>query len=149
MEDESLNDSEVKTLFGVNRGQFDSLHAHVAPDLRSSCNRTRRDALAIYLMKLRLNLSQEAIGILFGTQNQSRISDTISTVSNAIYEKFTPKYLGYTHLTPHQVQSHQSQFLNKIFDLNEGTNIVVADGTYIYVHRSSGEHKNCTFVIIC
>ena len=149
MEDESLNDSEVKTLFGLNREQFNSLHIYIATDLRSSCNRTIRDALAIYLMKLRLNLSQEAIGILFGIQNQSRISDTISTVSNSIYEKFTPKYLGCTHLTPFQVRSHQSQFLNKIFDLSENSNIVVADGTYIYVHRSSGKHSKCIFVLKC
>lgn len=69
MEDESLKDNQVKILFGVTREQFNNLHAYIAADLRSSCNRTIRDALGIYLMKLRLNLSQEAIGILFGIKN--------------------------------------------------------------------------------
>ena len=138
MEDDSLKNEEVKTLFSLTKDQFDDLHMYVAADLRKSTNRTTRDALAMYLIKLRLNLPQNVIRILFGVPTQSKVSEAITAVSESLLRRFTPNFLGYKHLTDMQLQTHQSEFLRTIFGLSSTANITVADGTYTYVQKSSG-----------
>ena len=138
MEDTCLKEEEVKTLFSLTRDQFEDLHQYVAADLRKSSNRTTRDALAMYLLKLRLNLPQAVIRILFGISSQSKVSEAITAVSESLLQRFTPKFLGYRHLNEMQLENHQSEFLRTIFGLSSTANIIVADGTYIYVQKSSG-----------
>jgi len=85
MEDASLEDEEVKTHFSLTRPQFEHLHQYVAADLRKSSNRTTRDALAMYLIKLRLNLPQAVIRILFGMSNA--VSSLMETIMMQKYLK--------------------------------------------------------------
>jgi len=138
MEDNSLKDEEVKTLFSLTRSQFDDLHQYVATDLRKNSSRTTKDALAMYLIKLRLNLPQTVIRIFFELPTQSKVSEAITAVSESLLRRFTPNFLGYRHLNENQLQDHQSEFLRRIFCLDPTANIIVADGTYIYVQKSSG-----------
>jgi len=139
LEDDSLSDEQVRTLFGINQEQIDVLYSYIVHDLRNSKNRTTKDALGMYLMKLRLNMPQEAIAIFFGVSSQSRVSETIAAVADSIYTRFTPQYLGFGHLTSEELQKHQSKYLQAIFDLEPDSNLVIADGTYIYIDRPSGE----------
>ena len=138
VEDDSLTSEQMHSLFGLTREQFEVLFSYIAQDIRNSSNRTSRNALATYLIKLRLNLPQEAIAILFGVASQPRVSETIKAVSDSIFARFTPHCLGFAHLTNMQIQQHQSKYLQAIFDLPEDSKIVIADGTYIYIERSSG-----------
>ena len=128
----------MKTLFSLTRDQFDNFHQYVATDLRKSANRTTKDALAMYFIKLRLNLPQKVIRILFGISTQSKVSEAITAVSESLFRRFTPTFLGYRHLNETQLQSHQSEFLRTIFGLTPAANIIVADGTYIFMQKSSG-----------
>jgi len=123
IEDASLEDEEVKTLFSLTRPQFVKLHQDVAADLKKSPNRTTKDALAMYLLKLRLNLPQAVIRILFGISTQSKVNKAITAVSESLFRRLTPPFLGYRHLSETPLQSHQSQFLWKIFGLTPAANI--------------------------
>jgi len=77
----------------------------------------------MYLIKLRLYLTQAVIRILFGNPSQSKVNEVITSVSESPLRRFTPRFLGYKHLTDMQLQTSTE-----------------ADGTYIFVFKSSGIH---------
>jgi len=111
---------------------------YTSQDTKKSANRSTLDALAMYLMKLRTNLSQEALGILFGYSSQSRVSTTIKSVALSLNTRFTQQFIGFNHLNREGFLSHQMKFLNRILDLPDNAVIVISDGTYFYSQKPSG-----------
>ncbi|OXA46806.1 hypothetical protein Fcan01_18239 [Folsomia candida] len=97
--DSRLTNSDYEMLLGVSIDNFDVLLAHCQGSVRNTANRSVRNSLAIFLMKLRLNLSQRVIAFLFGISHQSTISETISSVLKSLLASFAPLYTGYGHKT--------------------------------------------------
>jgi len=93
--DFSMEDHQ--SLLGMSKEDFNDLHRICHGWIHNSANRSSKNALGIFLMKLRLNIPQKVIGILFGIENQSTVSDTIDTVSRVLDEHFVPSFLGYDH----------------------------------------------------
>jgi hypothetical protein len=138
-----MTSDDYKLLTGLSREEFDALHGHLS-GLRNTDVRTTRDALAILLMKLRLNLSQSTLAFLFKIKDQSSVSKILANVSASLACIFVPKYLGFaqqnmprelalTEQTPSHVQ--------KVLELGEDSVTLVMDGTYLYIEKPSGFKK--------
>jgi len=69
-------------------------------------------------------MSQKVIRILFEISTQSKVSEAITAVSESLFRRFTPTFLGYRHLNETQHQSYQSEFLRTIFGPTPAANII-------------------------
>jgi hypothetical protein len=133
-----MTNVDYKLLTGISKDPFDQLVQILKEsDMRESSNRDLRNALGIFLVMLRLNLSQRVLAFLFGISNQSVISTTIGTVSKILLTKFVPLHLGYKHLTRDQLMQHQRKMYHTILDRDEEDMILILDGTYRNVEKST------------
>jgi len=95
-------------------------------------NRCSRNALAMLLIKMRLNFSLRIIAFLFDVKNISTVSDSIHAALKSL-EPFVRKHLGYGHKTREQfLDQHSRQFFTKVLGLSETSLISILDGTYLY-----------------
>lgn len=132
----NMQDEDYELLFGVNKTNFDDLFASIKENLRWTIHRSPRNALAIFLIKLRLDLSQRMIGYLFGLP-QPKVSTTIKRVAKLLDENFVPLNLGYKHLSRDEfLKSQDSEFARRLLRVPPGSIILVLDGTYIYTQKS-------------
>ncbi|OXA38533.1 hypothetical protein Fcan01_26735 [Folsomia candida] len=139
--DSRLTNSDYEMLLGVSMDNFDVLLAHCQGSVRNSANRSVRNSLAIFLMKLRLNLSQRVIAFLFGILHQSTISETISSVLKSLLASFAPLYTGYGHKTRQELfDQHMRPFFTSILGVPPESLILILDGTYLFVEKSSSFH---------
>jgi hypothetical protein len=136
-DDESISDHEFKMLTGLSKQNFEKIYRICSPYLRDSKNRTSRNALAIFFVKLRLNISQEVIAVLFGFPNQERVSETFNTVMEILYEKFVPLYLGFQHISRQEAKRHQSAFITGLHEIPEEALGLALDGSYLYIEKPS------------
>ena len=88
---------------------------HISNHLRSSFNRTARNAFAIFWIKLKTNLSFHQIGSLFHMAGdvqtrRKRASDSFESVRKLMAEYFVPKHLGVSHLTRDEAKSHNTAY---------------------------------------
>ncbi|OXA46405.1 hypothetical protein Fcan01_18813 [Folsomia candida] len=128
----SLTNSDYEMLLGVSIASFEVLLKHCEGPLRNSPNRTIRSALAIFLMKLRLNISQRVLAFLFGIKNQSTVSESISAVLDALLSTFVPLHSGYNHITREDLhEKHMRKFYTEILGVPPESLILILDDGYI------------------
>ena len=135
--DSSRNDEEYHNLTGLSCEQFDVLLSYVSA--KNSVNRTPRTALGIFLMRLRTGLSHQVLATLFGFRSRTAISKLIASIRNDLASTFVPNHLGFGHITRAEViRNHTTKLSSTLFaDGNENCAILVLDGTYIYIEKSS------------
>jgi hypothetical protein len=125
-----LTDNDYKLLTGITRDQFRELVGVLKENkMRESGNRSLRNALGIFLVMLRLNVSQRVLAFLFGITSQSIISETIDAVTEVLIKNFVPLHLGYGHLTRDQLMTHMRPMYTKLLDRNDEELILILDGT--------------------
>lgn len=106
--------------------------------MRNSRCRSIRVALAVYLSKLRLALSNSVLATLFHLNGKRHVSHVIEQVRNSLRQKFTPKYLGFKHISRQDVlDRHQTIIANTLLTSNSDQVCVTIDGTYLYIQKSS------------
>lgn len=101
---------------GLSLEQFNNLLSYVSAHLRSSKNRSVRTALGIFLMKMRLGISQTLIAFLCGLPSQSNVSEVITAVMEALLKEFVPKFLGFNHLPRLELKTHIPQSWNYLLN---------------------------------
>lgn len=137
-EDSKMTNEEYEVLTGLNREEFDTLLTYCRADLRNSPCRTARNALAIFLLKMRLNLPQRILAYLFGIVHKSRISDILRSVTKSLLKRFVSKYLGFTHISREDLATHHtSPFARKLYGLSQSSICLVLDATYLRLQKSS------------
>jgi len=133
-----LTEGDFKLLTGIGEAAFNHLLEVLRESkMRESGNRTLRNALGIFLVTLRLNLSQRVLAFLFGIPNQSVISETIDAVSQVLSDKFVAKHLGYQHLNREELMTKMCSTYHTILERDLEDLILILDGTYLYVEKSS------------
>jgi hypothetical protein len=129
----SLNDEDYLSWTGWNKEQYDDMYNLIAPHLRSSFNGDVRNALAIFRIKLKTNLSFRQIGSLFNIQGndedrRKRAADAFDSVRKCLIDNFVPRHLGVEHLTMMDAKKQNTSFSIEFF----GNNVTVLwDGTYL------------------
>lgn len=142
--DLSLDDEDYLTWTGWSKGQFDAMYDSISIHLRSSSNRHSRNALAMFWIKMKTNLSFRQIGSIFNISGDAenrrkRVADAFDSVRVTLLEHFVPSYLGVHHLTRTTAKTHNSSFSTEFF----GNNVtIIWDGTYIFVGKSSANIIN-------
>jgi hypothetical protein len=139
-EEDGVDDSNYKMLTGLEKSYFDELYEdYLRGNLRNSCNRSVRDALGMFLMLLRGNISQKWLGYLFGT-TQPVVSTTVRSVASVLTATFVPYNLGIdpiNHITREDAQKHNIPFFNGMFKKPATSMGLICDGTYIYIEKPS------------
>ena len=116
---------------------FDGLLKHLT-SMRQSKNRTVRTALAIFLTKMRLGLSNSVLTTLFHLKDKRIISHVISQVRESLKNDFVHKNLGFRHIDRQTaLMQHQSSVATKLLTDKPNQIILVADATYLKCEKSS------------
>jgi DDE superfamily endonuclease len=125
---------------GIHHLHFEQMLSYLF-GMRDSSNRSTRNALAMFLMLIRMDVPQEKIGQLFGV-DQVCVSRTIEAVSIRLEEAFVPMHLGFHCLTKEEIITKHSTVMSRILTQSDpGTPIFIMDGTYFYIMKS----QNFTF----
>jgi len=99
-EDRQFSDYECNAVTGLSCPQVYEFHTLIQPQLLASAiPMSTINCTAAFLMKLRLNISQKVIGVLFGNVKQQRISEALKLNRSALHEFFAPPHLGCHHIT--------------------------------------------------
>jgi hypothetical protein len=142
--DPSLNDEDYLAWTGWTKEQFDNMYHIISPHLYSSTNRHIRNALAMFWIKLKTNLSFRQIGSMFnisgtGEDRRKRAADAFDSVRQCLIKNFLPRYLGVQHLTREDAMKQNTSFSIEFF----GNNVtIIWDGTYLYMGKSSSHLIN-------
>ncbi|XP_076072514.1 uncharacterized protein LOC143044399 [Mytilus galloprovincialis] len=133
----AMSDDDFVNLTGLTKQQFDVVATHVT-DLRNSEVRSIRTCLAILLVKLCTGLSNTILGTLFSLKSYN-IRRAVHSARESLIKNFVPSFLGFNHMS-HSVfaQSHTTPTAKTLFTgNNEDTAVLILDGTYIYIQKSS------------
>jgi len=132
-----LTPQDYWNLTGLSLEHFNILHGIIHHKIHNSQNRSTRTAQAILLMKLRTGLSYTTLATLFAL-SKDVIKWSVHCIRRAIMSEFVPRYLGLDHMSREEViQRHTRPFAKELFSAGEDSVILVADGTYVYIQKSS------------
>ena len=133
----SLSDEDYSRLTGLTREQFEAVSKTIN-DLRNSEIRSIRTCLGILLVKLRTGLSNNVLATLFSMQVH-QIQRAVHAARSSLMKSFVPSFLGFQHMSHEQfTKNHTTSTARTLFaDNKQETGILVLDGTYIYIQKSS------------
>lgn len=138
-DDEScMDDDEYRVLTGFSRREFHDIVSSVT-SINSTRNRSKRTCIAILLMKLRSALSNKLLAVLFH-MTKFQVRRAIVSARTSLMRDFVPHNLGFNHITREEViQNHTRQLARNLMteDVTSNPAILVLDGTYIYIQKSS------------
>lgn len=135
----SLGDEDYKNLTGLTRSQFDYLMTNI-DDIKHSKSRSIRSSIAILLVKLKCALDNKMIATLFNMKNW-QVRRAVSSARKALMADFVPRNLGFRHISRDKVITNHTQplaqglFSNGLAESPQA--LLVLDGTYIYIQKSS------------
>lgn len=132
----SLSESDYINLTGISQESFANLSSYLT-SVRDTCTRSSRTCLGIFLTKLRSGLSNRVLSTIFNVSQHS-IRRAVASCRKNLLQVFVPENLGFQHVTRQQViENHTRPLAQTIFgDLTKPA-ILVIDGTYIYIQKSS------------
>ncbi|CAC5408154.1 unnamed protein product [Mytilus coruscus] len=134
MTEENYND-----LTGLSKDQFSDLLGYMST-VRSSGVRSVRTCLGVFLTKLRVGLSNKILGTVFGLKT-SQVQRIIHAARRTLMETFIPHTLGFQHVSPGDfVTNHTTPVAKQLFTTDPRRAVIVLDGTYIYIQKSSDYH---------
>ena len=106
--------------------------------MRNSSVRSVRAALALFLVKMRLGMSNRVLSSLFRLQSKRVVSRIVHQVAEALLKDFVPYHLGFQHIDRETVlQHHQTSISSQLMTDHDDQVIIVMDGTYLFIQKSS------------
>lgn len=95
-------------------------------------------ALAVFLAKMRLGLSNRVLACLFHLKSKRTVSRIFHQVREMLMKSFVPLNLGFQHISRDAVLSnHQTVVATELLTNEPNQIVLVADGTYLYCQKSS------------
>lgn len=131
---ESCSDDFYHSLTGVTKSQFDELLTGMK--LRSSKSMSKRNNLAVYLMRLRTGLNLQCLSKLFGCKSRREVSQRLVRVRKQLFKsKFMSEHFGFGQMTKDTlIQKHSTQFAKSFFGQDEtgqpNKPVVIVDGVF-------------------
>ena len=117
--------------------QFNDLLSNLA-SMHNSRVRSIRVALAVFLLKMRLGLSNALLSSLFHLKSKRVVSRIVHETADALLKDLVPYHLGFQHIHGKTVlQSHQTAIASQLMCDQDDQVIMVTDGTYLFVRKSS------------
>ena len=125
--DHTISGDDCLAITGLGKDNFFDLVKKLK-SLKNSSNRTVPEAVAIFLAKLKMNLSHEALSKFLSFRNSSIIGHIFDEVQNAFEKDIIPLFIGTKNLTRDFLLTRQSDIATHL--LPESELILIADGTY-------------------
>ena len=117
--------------------QFNNLLSNLT-SMRNSSVRSIRVALAVFLIKMRLGLSNKVLASLFHLKSKRIVSRIVHNTAEALLKDFVPYHLGFQHIDRKTVlENQQTPVASQLMTDRDDQVIVVMDGTYLFVQKSS------------
>lgn len=105
--------------------------------MRNSQTRSVRVALAIFLTKMRLGLSNRVLAVLFHLKDKRAVSHIIRQVRQALMKDLVPLNLGFQHIGHQEaIDRHQTITATILHTTKPNQLCVVADSTYLFIQKS-------------
>ncbi|XP_062613814.1 uncharacterized protein LOC134275560 [Saccostrea cucullata] len=132
-----LSDSVCYSLTGLNKQHFEDVVSHLTT-LKNSSVRTIKTCVAILLTKLRTGLPNHLLGVIFSL-TKSQIQRCVHSARSCLMQEFVPQHIGFHHISHADfVSQHTTPISKRLFsNNNDDAAIIVLDGTYIYIQKSS------------
>jgi len=130
-----MSEDDCYNLTGISKSNFDHLIGLlVNSNIKNSFNRSIRNAVGLFLAKLRLGISNKVLTTIFQFSNPKAVSRTLSTVRQAMVSEFVPRYIGFNSITRQDViNNYSSPLATRLLSENPHALVLVIDGTYLYV----------------
>lgn len=115
-------------------------------ELQSFVPTVPKNALLMFLIRLRKALTFEHIGTLFGVSRKT-VSRQIEMAREALEKDFVPKFVGFANLDRDLLLRNTTKSARLLHCNNDpDVLIIIADGTYIYCEKSANyEFQKLTF----
>lgn len=105
--------------------------------MRNSYTRSIRVALAVFLTKMRLGLSNRVLAVLFHLKDKRAVSHITRQVRQALIKDFVPLNLGFQHIGHQEaIDRHQTTIATILHTTKPNQLCVVADSTYLFIQKS-------------
>ncbi|CAF2730030.1 unnamed protein product [Rotaria sp. Silwood2] len=130
-----MSDFDCYNLTGISKLNFEHLIEFLTDSkIKHSSNRSLRNAVGLFLTKLRLGISNKVLTTIFQYSNAKAVSRTLVAVREVMISNFVPYYLGFNHISRQDViYNHSSTLATRLLTHQPDTAILVVDGTYLYV----------------
>ena len=131
----AMSEFACNNLTGITKLNFKHLiKLLVDSNIEHSSNRSLRNAIGLFLTKLRLGISNRVLTTIFQFSNPKAVSRTITAVRQAMLTHFVPHYLGFNHISRQEViNNHSSPLATRLLTDKPNTVVLVIDGTYLYI----------------
>ena len=131
----TISDKLCKKTTGRSTEEF--LIIYNSLTMNESKNRSKSQALAIYLFWLKTGMTQETIAAYFGADLKQIDISHINEQVRTHLEDFVNKNYGSRHLTREMLLDHNSAFVNKSFGTEKKQIVaLLADATYFEIGKS-------------
>lgn len=130
----TIDDSIFVFWTGLTKEKYNNILNIIRPALIS---KTPQTALGVYLIKVRTGDSHERISSLLHMPKSS-VTRLLKAAREALLSLFVPQHLGINHITRQQIINRNLVIPEGLFgNREERVPIVICDGTYIYLQKSS------------
>ena len=132
-----LSDNDYYTLTGLTEEQFNDLVSGISFERKRKYS--VRQSVGILLTKLRTGVSSSTLKTIFNINTSRGVCKIIRKARKALVSQFVPKFLGFNHISRESViKDHTTIFARDLLASgNTDTAILILDGTYIYIEKSS------------
>lgn len=135
---ENMSTERIFSLTGLKKDDFDDLCNIIRDSDLKFLTVNLMDALGFFLIKYRLGLSIQQTCNLFNICGYSQAKELIIQVRKILMDKLVSKNLGFENMSRDDVNNKHTTTLSKnLFDVGKDSLIVVWDGTYCYIQKSS------------
>ncbi|CAF2079156.1 unnamed protein product [Rotaria magnacalcarata] len=133
----ALENETYKTITGLDRDHFNDLLDKLTT-MRNSRLRSVRVALAIFLAKIRLALSNRVLAYVFQLASKRSVSRICHQVRVALMQDFVPYHVGFQHVSRETILAqHQTMVATELLTNGREQVVLIADGTYLFCQKSS------------
>ena len=102
--------------------------------MQNSRVRPTRVALAVFLVKMRLGVSNRVLGSIFLLKDKRILSRIVHEVAEALSKDFVPYNLGFQHIEKDTVRRyHQTSVASQLMADRDNQFIIVMNSTYLYL----------------
>lgn len=131
---ESMPDHLVHYWLGKTKEQYRNILEEVT---QINTVRRGRAALTAYLIKLRTGDSNARLSSLMKIPKRT-LGTLLSKARDIMYQYYVPQHIGLNHISRQQIAEKNLLIPKGLFSNENGTRpVVIMDGTYIYVQKSS------------
>lgn len=131
---ENITTEELHFSVGLTHEQFERILQETPSLLEVS--RRPKTVLGAYLMKIRSGEPNERLAARLGISRRT-FERKVNIARQRLLEDFVPRHLGWDHISRQEIISRNLTIPNSLYGENGTRAILIFDGTYIYIQKSS------------